>query len=147
VPDPGFEREEGKGIAIMADQQQDRRKSQRVTANLKLEVRLPRPDGSLATSTLETINISSSGVYFRSDHFIEPLTKLAMVLDVTVPREGAGEAAVAPVPCEGIVVRTTPEAETEGCADYEVAVFFTHLEAEGSANLERHIALLMDGSD
>ena len=131
----------------MADNLQDRRKSQRVTANLKLEIKLPRPDGSLETSTLQTINISSSGVYFRSGHFIEPLTKLAMVLDVTVPAAGEGETEVAPVPCEGIVVRTTPEAETEGCEDYEVAVFFTHLEAEGSANLERHIGLLMEDAD
>jgi hypothetical protein len=131
----------------MADNQQDRRRSQRVTANLKLEVKLPRPDGSLATSTLETINISSSGVYFRSDHFIEPLTKLAMVLEVTVPADEPAEPpAAAPVPCEGIVVRTTPEAETEGCDDYEVAVFFTHLEAEGATNLERHITLLLEGS-
>ena len=132
----------------MTDNQQDRRRSQRVTANLKLEVKLPRPDWSLETSTLETINISSSGVYFKSDHFIEPLTKLAMVLDVTVPADDPScDPVVAPVPCEGIVVRTTPEAETEGCADYEVAVFFTSLEAGGSENLERHIALLMDGSD
>ena len=129
----------------MTDNAQDRRRSQRVTANLKLEVKLPRPDGSLATSTLETINISSSGVYFKSGHFIEPLTKLAMVLDVTVPSDDpGGDTVIAPVPCEGIVVRTTPEAETEGCEDYEVAVFFTHLEASGSENLERHIALLMD---
>jgi hypothetical protein len=128
----------------MADNNQDRRRSQRVSANLKLEVQLPRPDGSLEISTLETINISSSGVYFKSDHFIEPLTKLAMVLDVTVPSDEPGEdTVIAPVPCEGIVVRTTPEAETEGCDDYEVAVFFTHLESSGSTNLERHIALLM----
>ena len=107
----------------MTDNAQDRRRSQRVTANLKLEVKLPRPDGSLATSTLETINISSSGVYFKSGHFIEPLTKLAMVLDVSVPAdEPGGENVIAPVPCEGIVVRTTPEAETEGCEDYELSL-------------------------
>ena len=132
----------------MTENAQDRRRSQRVSANLKLEVKLPRPDGSLEISTLETINISSSGVYFKSGHFIEPLTKLAMVLDVTVPSGNpGGDAVIAPVPCEGIVVRTTPEAETEGCEDYEVAVFFTHLEASGSENLERHIALLMDDSE
>lgn len=132
----------------MTDNAQERRRSQRVSANLKLEVKLPRPDGSLASSTLETINISSSGVYFKSGHFIEPLTKLAMVLDVSVPADEPGEdTVIAPVPCEGIVVRTTPEAETEGCEDYEVAVFFTHLEASGSENLERHITLLMDGAD
>jgi hypothetical protein len=132
----------------MVENQQNRRRAERVSANLNLEIKLPRPDGSLGTEKLETINISSSGLYFRSNHFIEPLTKLAMVLDVTVADEDqSGETTVAPVPCEGIVVRTIPEAETEGCDDYEVAVFFTHLESSGSVNLERHIALLMDDSE
>ena len=136
----------------MVENQQNRRRAERVSANLNLEIKLPRPDGSLEIEKLETINISSSGLYFRSTHFIEPLTKLAMVLDVTVAAndaagESTGETTVAPVPCEGIVVRTIPEAETEGCDDYEVAVFFTHLESGGSDNLERHIAHLMDDSE
>jgi hypothetical protein len=46
----------------MTGNQDDRRKSNRVNASLKLEVKLPRVDGSLDTATLETINISSSGV-------------------------------------------------------------------------------------
>jgi len=131
----------------MVENQQDRRRAQRMNANLNLEIKLPRPDGSLEIEKLETINISSSGLYFRSSHFIEPLTKMAMVLDVTVPSESTpGETSIAPVPCEGIVVRTIPEAETEGCDDYEVAVFFTHLQSDGSLNLERHIGLLMADS-
>jgi hypothetical protein len=128
----------------MTDHQIDRRKSDRFDANLKLEIKVPRDDGSQDTSTLETINISSSGVYFKADHFIEPMTKLAMVLEVSVPSaEGSGEADVAPVPCEGLVVRVRPEVATEGCDQYEVAVFFTHIEADGAANLERHINLMI----
>jgi hypothetical protein len=129
----------------MTDNQMNRRKADRVNANLKLEVKVPRVDGSQDTATLETINISSSGVYFKSGHFIEPMTKLAMVLEVSVPGDAGSEAPVlAPVPCEGLVVRVRPEVETEGCDQYEVAVFFTHIEAEGSANLERHISLMID---
>ena len=129
----------------MTDNQMNRRKSDRVNANLKLEVKVPRVDGSQDTSTLETINISSSGVYFKSDHFIEPMTKLAMVLEVSVPGdEGSDEVGSAPVPCEGLVVRIRPEVETDGCDQYEVAVFFTHIEADGTANLERHISLMID---
>ncbi len=129
----------------MTDHQIDRRKSSRINANLKLEVKLPRDDGSLDTATLETLNISSSGVYFKSGHFIEPMTKLAMVMEVTVPSsDGSGKVDLAPVPCEGLVVRVRPETETDGCDNYEVAVFFTSIESEGSTNLEKHIALLIE---
>ena len=131
----------------MSENQINRRKSNRVHANLKLEVKLPRVDGSQDTATLETINISSSGIYFKSGHFIEPMTKLAMVLEISVPGDGPDEVVMAPVPCEGLVVRVRPEVVTQGCDDYEIAVFFTHIEAEGAANLELHINLLMDNSD
>jgi hypothetical protein len=129
----------------MTENQADRRKASRVNANLKLEVTLPRTDGTAEKSTLETINISSSGIYFRSDHYIEPMTKLAMEIEVAVPSDadGGGEG-MAPVPCEGLVVRTIPDAPDVGCDNYEVAVFFTHIDATGAANLERHIALLID---
>ena len=43
-------------------------------------------------------------------------------------------------------MRTDPEQETAGCTDYEVAVFFTHIDPEARAVLERHIALLLDAS-
>jgi hypothetical protein len=72
------------------------------------------------------------------------MTKLAMVLEVTVPDGGGSDGIeLAPVPCEGLVVRIRPETEVDGCDDYEVAVFFTHIEAEGAATLERHITLLI----
>lgn len=127
----------------MSEFQKDRRKARRVDANLNLEVKIPRSDGSLEVASLETINISSSGVYFKSDHFIEPMTKLAMDLEVLVP-SGGGAQEMALVPCEGLVVRTNPEAATPGCEHYEVAVFFTHIESDGMANLERHITMLIE---
>ncbi|MBU8870712.1 MAG: PilZ domain-containing protein [Gemmatimonadales bacterium] len=129
----------------MANTPQERRQARRVDASLNLEVRLPRADGSETLTCLETINISSSGVYFKSDHFIEAMTKLAMDLEVLVPSESENEGSEnALVPCEGLVVRTTPEVETEGCDSYEIAVFFTNIEPEGLEILERHISLLME---
>ena len=126
----------------------ERRRALRLDARLKLEVQLPGNDGSSNIANLETINISSSGVYFKSDHFIEPMTKLVMELEICVPDDNAkGKNTTAAVPCEGIVVRTKPEAVTEGCEDYEIAVFFTHIKPEGMANLERHITLLMADVD
>lgn len=129
----------------MTDKNMERRKSDRVNARLKLEVKVPRVDGSDETATLETINISSSGIYFKSDHFIEPMTKLAMVLEVSVPAAaGSDELDMAPVPCEGLVVRIRPETAVDDCSEYEVAVFFTNIDAEGAANLEKHISLLIE---
>ena len=126
----------------------ERRRALRVNANLNLEVKLPKADGSTETASLETINISTSGVYFKSDHFIEPMTKLAMELEVTVPPADADSAVTtAPVPCEGLVVRSNPEGLVEGCSDYEVAVFFTHIAPEGMANLEKHIGMLLTDLD
>ena len=129
----------------MTGQTPERRRAQRVDANLKLEVRLP--GGDARTATLETINISSSGIYFRSDHFVAPMTRLSMDIEVTVPGAEGQEHGTAMVPCEGLVVRSTPEVETPACADYEVAVFFTNISPEGMANLERHIALLITDVD
>lgn len=117
---------------------QERRGARRVDANLKLQVALPAGAGS---AELETINISSSGLYFRSDRFLEPMTKLALELEVAVP-DGDGTALV---PCEGLVVRSEPEVARDG-AEYEVAVFFTHIAPEARQVLERHIALLLDPS-
>ncbi len=123
---------------------EDRRQARRVDASLNLEVRIPLDDGSHETASLETINISSSGVYFRSDKYLEPMTKLAMRLDVTVPGDDQGSPDRAPVSCEGIVVRIEPEFATAAAEHYEVAVFFTQIEPDGMANLERHIAMLLE---
>ncbi|MHB8079854.1 MAG: PilZ domain-containing protein [Candidatus Krumholzibacteriia bacterium] len=122
----------------------DRRRAQRVDARMKLTVQVPRPDGSLAQASLETLNISSSGLYFQTDHFIEPMTKLDLLLELPV----AGATPGAPthttaVRCEGIVVRSVPEAPDPSVASYEVAVFFTHFESEALGRLEDHIALLL----
>ena len=123
----------------MSETRQDRRGARRVDANLRLQIALPEGGGAAA---LETINISSSGLYFRSDRYLEPMTKLALELEVGVP-DGDGRALV---PCEGLVVRAEPETEDGDEEGWEIAVFFTHVEPEGRRALERHIAMLLDPS-
>lgn len=127
----------------MTQQGVERRKSQRVDATLKLEVQVP-VDGGSQSASLETVNISSSGIYFKSDHFIEPMTKLEMMLELPIRLDEATDSVeVASVPCEGIVVRVTPEDVTAGCDSYEVAVFFTGIDELGLQHLEEHIELLI----
>jgi len=118
----------------------ERRKGQRVDANLKLSVNIPRPDGSRESASMEALNISSSGIYFKSDHFIEPMTKLIMELELTVPPEQDG---IKHAKCEGIVVRVLPESESDQIAHYEVAVFFTQIDEDGLSFLQDHISMLL----
>ena len=122
----------------------EKRKSQRIDANLKVAVSLPQADGSSKVTNLESLNISTSGIYFKSDHFIEPMTKLGMSLELPVAGDDSTESPEAK--CEGIVVRVLPEFEAEGVSDYEVAVFFTHIDDEGLDYLEDHIASIMAAS-
>lgn len=120
----------------------ERRRGQRVDANLKLSVRVPRPDGGHEPAEMETLNISSSGIYFKSDHFIEPMTKLEMQLDLPVPGTD-GTASTATATCEGIVVRVLPETASDEIAHYEVAVFFTQIDEAGLAHLQEHINMIL----
>ncbi|MCP4146004.1 MAG: PilZ domain-containing protein [bacterium] len=122
----------------------EKRKSQRIEANLKVAVSLPQADGSSKVTNLESLNISTSGIYFKSDHFIEPMTKLGMSLELPIAGDDSTELPEAK--CEGIVVRVLPEFEAEGVSDYEVAVFFTHIDGKGLDYLEDHIASIMAAS-
>ena len=122
----------------------ERRRSQRVDANLCLQLYLEQEQDGTAPAELETINISTSGVYFRSSRFIAPMTKLAMGLELTVPGAGDDDRDHALVQCQGLVVRSDPEEEQPDTSEYEVAVFFTWLEPESQAILEEHINMLLD---
>jgi hypothetical protein len=115
----------------------ERRKADRVEATLNLNLHLDLLDGGDAPDDLETINVSSSGVYFRSQRYIEPMTKLALSFDVEV----ADSKSLQRVDCEGIVARIVPEIPEPDTEFYEVAVFFTTIDADSLHNLERYIAL------
>jgi hypothetical protein len=127
--------------------QAERRRSQRVSASLPLKVHLEAGGGLDAGATdLETINISASGVYFRSRRYLEPMTKLAMSLELAVGGTPERPTEHALVQCQGLVVRTQPEQEQPDGGEYEVAVFFTWIEPEGQAILHEHISLRLGGA-
>ena len=114
----------------------ERRKSERVDATLALNLHLELPgmDEPLAP---ETINVSSTGVYFRSTRYVEPMTKLSLEFDVPTDESGS----TSPVQCEGIVARVIPEIPAPDADFYEVAVFFTVIDADSLSYLESYIAL------
>jgi hypothetical protein len=112
---------------------QERRRARRVDATLALNLHLDLPQGG---GDVETINVSSTGVYFRTSAYIEPMTKLAMSFDVELD-----EGETRSVECEGIVARVQPDLPSEDVDTYEVAVFFTTIDAESLHNLERYVEL------
>lgn len=114
----------------------ERRKSERVDATLALNLHLELPGVAEGLSP-ETINVSSTGVYFRSIRYVEPMTKLS--LDFDVPTDEAGT--TARVQCEGIVARVIPEIPAPDVEYYDVAVFFTVIDADSLSALESYIAL------
>lgn len=126
------------GEVEMSEQDQvERRRARRVDAQLAIQLHISLPDLDGPTE-LETINVSSTGVYFRSKPYIEPMTKLALNFDVRVDAETDETKTVN---CEGIVARVVPEIPDDATDAYEVAVFFTTIDAESLENLERYIGL------
>lgn len=84
----------------------------------------------------ESQNISSSGVYCTSSHFLAPLSKVA--LTIVLPNAGA-RASKELIKCEGIVVRCQPTGKkTE--RSYELACMFSGLDPEHRAMLEEFVA-------
>jgi hypothetical protein len=115
---------------------EERRKSRRVEATLALNLHIDLP-GMEGAAAPETINVSSTGVYFRSTRYVEPMTKLSLNFDVPTDDEGG----TGHVTCEGIVARVVPEIPAPDADEYEVAVFFTVIDADSLSNLESYIAL------
>ncbi|MDH4038318.1 MAG: PilZ domain-containing protein [Candidatus Krumholzibacteria bacterium] len=107
----------------------ERRAASRVNARLAMEITLG--DGR---AKAESLNVSANGVYFASSRFIAPLTRLRITLEL--PNESGGKARVA---CDGVVVRTEPEAELAGTGEYEVACYFTEISEPDKSRLEKYI--------
>lgn len=102
----------------------ERRKSQRVEADLAVTVK-----GGSGEARGRALNISTSGIYFESPYYMEPLTKIRLELLIPDPRTGES-----PVTCDGVVVRVEPEKKEPAVEQYRVAILFT-LVAESSLKI------------
>lgn len=110
----------------------ERRKAVRIPAKLAMEVKLGGKDSEQVVS----LNVSANGVYFFSPVYIPPLTRLKITL--VLPAKGSRESG-SHVACEGVVVRTDPEAEQPGIDRYEVACYFTSIPDKAKERLESYI--------
>lgn len=119
----------------MMERDDDRRKSPRARAELR--VQLSGPGATKQDSiTVSTLNVSTGGVYVEVPRFIEPLTKL--FLTMLVPGPTPGEEPIF-VDTEAIVVRTSPERAQDGVDRYEIACAFLNLGDEHRDILNRYI--------
>lgn len=80
----------------------ERRGAQRADARLSMRVEGTH-EGDAAHVVTESQNISASGVYCTSSHFLPPLSKVD--LTIVLPRLPGERAAEQLIKCEGIVVR------------------------------------------
>jgi hypothetical protein len=110
----------------------DRRQDSRAPAQVPVGITGAGAEGL----TVSSLNLSAGGVYVQVPHFIEPLTKLALVLDIPGPTPGD---APVRVETEAIVVRTVPETEDAPTDTWEVACAFLTLKEEYRDAIHRYI--------
>ena len=103
----------------------ERRQDPRVDARLSMRLEGVPDDGQLAQIVTESQNISASGVYCTSSHFLSPLSKIA--LTIVLPRVPGVGGRQDLVKCQGIVVRCLPVAR-RGDRKFELACMFSDLD-------------------
>jgi hypothetical protein len=111
----------------------DRRDSPRVEARLQIELAIDA-DGS--SEKASTINISSNGVYFTCNRYIEPLTKLGMRL--LLGSESADEKSES-IDVQGVVVRVEPDSAEADVDQWDIACYFTDSTPEFRERLGRYV--------
>lgn len=108
-------------------------------AELAVPLKIQDKDRSIVT---ETINITSSGAYCKTD---KPLPLLAkVVLTLLMPKYGKKGKADRKIECKGTVVRTHPVIIDGRPQSYDVAIYFDELTASDrrfiSEYIEHHLS-------
>ena len=114
----------------------ERRRTTRADARLSMRVEAASENGASPLVT-ESQNISASGVYCTSSHFLPPLSKVG--LTIVLPRMPGGRSAKELIKCEGIVVRCQPAGGKRGDKQYELACMFSDLDAKRRALLTEFV--------
>ena len=114
----------------------ERRATARVDARLSMRLKGARADGDLTQIVTESQNISASGVYCLSPHYLAPLSKVNLA--IVLPRLPGGRGTKDIVSCEGIVVRCEASApRSEG--QYQMACVFTDLDSRRRERVEEFV--------
>jgi len=120
-----------------AVRRRERRRMTRAEAQLSMRVEGGGTDGALVPIVTESRNISGSGVYCDSPHYLAPLSKVA--LTIVLPPEPGRTPSQRLLKCEGVVVRCQPGDGPGRDRAYQVACSFLDLEDGARARLERYV--------
>jgi hypothetical protein len=119
-----------------ASRKRERRDMLRVDARLSMRVEGVH-DGSQAKIVTESQNVSASGIYCVSSHFLSPLSKV--LLTIVLPRIPGTSRAQKLVKCEGIVVRCDVVAGKRAEPRYQLACMFAELTTELRERIEEYV--------
>jgi len=115
----------------------ERRHSTRADAQLSMRVEGRPADGDLTKIVTESQNISASGVYCTSPHYLAPLSKVA--LTIVLPNRAAPSGSQRLLKCDGVVVRCLQAARGPRPHAYELACSFLGLENRHRALIEEFV--------
>ena len=105
------------GVIVKQHSIPEKRQHPRLDNGLSLKI--STSEGDIVT---ETSNISCSGLYCRVDRYLEPMTKLGILL--LFPERKGERLATRKINCSGVVVRVENILEGEG---FRIAVFFNEI--------------------
>ena len=107
----------------------EKRRHQRVENSIPLKI--SAADADFVT---ESRNISCSGVYCKVDKYLEPMTKLNILL--LLPIRKGNKITTKKISCGGVVVRTENILNDEG---FNAAIFFNDIHARDSRALAEYV--------
>src|SRR5438034_11454414 len=111
----------------------ERRRKPRADARLSMRVEGVH-EGQAAQAVTESQNISASGVYCTSTHFLAPLSKV--LLTIVLPRLPGSSSNKELIKCDGIVVRCEPATARRSEKNFELACMFSELDERRRLLLE-----------
>jgi c-di-GMP-binding flagellar brake protein YcgR len=116
----------------------ERRQETRVDAKLSMRVEGAH-DGAHAQVVTESQNISASGIYCLSSHFLPPLSKVQLTIVLPkFPNTGRGQDLM--IKCEGIVVRCEPATGRRPEVRYQLACMFADLDRAARERIQEFVA-------
>jgi len=120
-----------------AVRRRERRRMPRADAQLSMRVDGGVGEIDVTPIVTESRNISGSGVYCISPHFLAPLSKIGLTIVLPeVPGRKAGQRLLK---CEAIVVRCQMMEGAKKTKAYELACSFLNLESETRAMLDEYV--------
>src|SRR5689334_9118411 len=115
----------------------ERRRSLRADARLSMRVEGRHGEGDSTQVITESQNISASGVYCTSTHFLAPLSKV--LLTIVLPRLPGSSSNKELIKCDGIVVRCEPATARRSEKHFELACMFSELDERRRILLEEFV--------